>query len=489
MAADPKNVLIVGAGPAGLLAAHHLLRNGEPGAFKVTIAERRADPRASEQASLRSYSLGLGVRGRTAIKKAGDDLWDLVRKNGVECEKFSLHIGKRVIQIRQESPVLITEPSVLINRADLCAALLEGFDAPGCAEAPRLRFETKCVSVDTGVKQVVVETAGGARETIKYDVLLGADGVNSKVRDAMLAAAGSSVQFAQAPLNGTLKTIHQPMPAALDPLSVHAMGAAIAPPAEGEQGAQSSGASTKPAERIGLFWVPERNRTTLATSACALINWDPTTVPTSLLAEETPEGVQRILNAAFPQLEGGITLDSARQFLEQTPAVNFVNKLSSYHDAAAAIALLGDAAHCTGGASGQGCNSALEDAAILAELLIEQDPDAALRDAGDLAVTFGYPDAALREFSKRRVAQGHALLDLAVTANSPKAPLLRVAYLLVNGLEGLGHKFFPRVVSPPTQNLLTQTDLPFTEIYRRKAWILDLVRASNKKLGVFSGYD
>lgn len=96
---------------------------------------------------------------------------------------------------------------------------------------------------------------------------------------------------------------------------------------------------------------------------------------------------------------------------------------------------------------------------------------------------------ALRGFSTRRVEQGHALLDLAVTANQPKAPLLRVGYLLVNGLEGLGHKFFPRLVSPPTQNLLTQTDLPFTEIYRRKAWVLDLVRSSNKKLGVFSGYD
>lgn len=382
MAADPKNVLIVGAGPAGLLAAHHLLRNGEPGAFKVTIAERRSDPRASEQASLRSYSLGLGVRGRAAIKKAGDDLWDLVRKNGVECEKFSLHIGKRVIQIRQESPVLITEPSVLINRADLCAALLDGFDAPGCGEAPCLRFDSQCVSVDTSAREVVVETSGGARETIQYDLLLGADGVNSKVRDAMLSVAGSSVQFAQAPLNGTLKTIHQTMPPTLDPLSVHAMGAAIPAPAEEEQGVESNDKSAKPAERIGLFWVPERNRTTLETSACALINWDAATVPTSLLSEETPEGVQRLLNSAFPQLEGGITLESARQFLEQTPAVNYVNKLSQYHDAAARICLLGDAAHCTGGASGQGCNSALEDAATLAELLIEeQDPEAALRYA------------------------------------------------------------------------------------------------------------
>jgi len=33
---------------------------GEAGKFKVTVAERRSDPRSSAQASKRSYSLGLG---------------------------------------------------------------------------------------------------------------------------------------------------------------------------------------------------------------------------------------------------------------------------------------------------------------------------------------------------------------------------------------------------------------------------------------------
>jgi len=59
---------------------------------------------------------------------------------------------------------------------------------------------------------------------------------------------------------------------------------------------------------------------------------------------------------------------------------------------------------------------------------------------------------------------------------------------VLNALEGLGHKFLPSLVSPPTQNLLTQTDLPFTEIYSRKAWILDVIKKSNSKLGVFTGY-
>ena len=154
MAADAKNVLISGAGPAGLLAAHHLLLKGEPGTFKVTVAERRADPSIGVQASLRSYSLGLGVRGRAAIKKASSALWEIVKSRGVECEKFSLHIGSRVLQIRQESPVLITEPSVLINRADLCAALLQGFRDP--ARMPTLKFQVRRVSICTFVlvKQV-----------------------------------------------------------------------------------------------------------------------------------------------------------------------------------------------------------------------------------------------------------------------------------------------------------------------------------------------
>ncbi len=70
-AGDKKKAVIVGAGPAGILAAHLLLKQ-KPGMFDVTVAELRADPRESEQASLRSYSLGLGVRGRTSIKRAGD---------------------------------------------------------------------------------------------------------------------------------------------------------------------------------------------------------------------------------------------------------------------------------------------------------------------------------------------------------------------------------------------------------------------------------
>ena len=292
-----QKVLIIGAGPAGLLAAHLLLKQA-PGKFDVTVAEQRADPRESEQASLRSYSLGLGVRGRTSIKKAGDEVWDVVKRRGVECERFSLHLGKRVLQIRQESPVLITEPSVLINRADLCAALLDAFrTAP---DTPTLKFETQCVQIHPEARTVCLQSTEGKQETKAYDVLIGADGVNSRVRESMLQASGGQIRFAQAALNGTLKTIHQPMPAALDPLSVHAMGGSIK--VELGEGGEEGDAKKRAAERVGLFWVPERNRTTGEQSACALINWDPSTAPTSLLQAQSADEVQRILNEAFPTL-------------------------------------------------------------------------------------------------------------------------------------------------------------------------------------------
>lgn len=45
-------------------------------------------------------------------------------------------------------------------------------------------------------------------------------------------------------------------------------------------------------------------------------------------------------------------------------------KCSRYHDAAGAVALVGDAAHATPPFIGQGCNVALEDAAALAHLLL-----------------------------------------------------------------------------------------------------------------------
>lgn len=83
---EGKRVAVIGAGPAGLAVAHYLLKRNE--GYDITIIDGRPDPRSSAEASIRSYSLGLGVRGRTALKKLPAYVWQGVREKGVECDRF-----------------------------------------------------------------------------------------------------------------------------------------------------------------------------------------------------------------------------------------------------------------------------------------------------------------------------------------------------------------------------------------------------------------
>ena len=63
--AEKQRVVIVGAGPAGILTAHYLLQEG---GYQVELFESRGDPRKENPSSFRQYSLGLGARGRNAIQ-------------------------------------------------------------------------------------------------------------------------------------------------------------------------------------------------------------------------------------------------------------------------------------------------------------------------------------------------------------------------------------------------------------------------------------
>jgi hypothetical protein len=52
-----------------------------------------------------------------AYRGLGESLWETVKQRGVMSQRFCLHLGSRVLDIRQKSsPLLKTEPSCLINR-------------------------------------------------------------------------------------------------------------------------------------------------------------------------------------------------------------------------------------------------------------------------------------------------------------------------------------------------------------------------------------
>lgn len=59
-------IVIIGAGPAGLLLAHYLLRRGK---YQVEIYDRRPDPREVNLSQKRTFPISLQERGRRALRE------------------------------------------------------------------------------------------------------------------------------------------------------------------------------------------------------------------------------------------------------------------------------------------------------------------------------------------------------------------------------------------------------------------------------------
>jgi kynurenine 3-monooxygenase len=165
------------------------------------------------------------------------------------------------------------------------------------------------------------------------------------------------------------------------------------------------------------------------------------------------ETVQAIVES-FPLLEGCDLNELARQLETQSPSTASSVKSNIYHYGSI-VALCGDAAHATGGVSGQGVNSALVDSSILADCL------ESLYDRKDKETSL---QNALLAYSQRQVPEGYALYDLSF-GPSPKGIFKRVKFglstardTLFRGRLGIGE--------PPLQTLLTTSLKSFSDIRR-----------------------
>jgi len=367
--------IIVGAGPSGLLLAHRLLEAGAT----VQIFDSRPDPRSADGAlEGRAYALGLGIRGRTAIRTVDDELWNAIKLKGFASERFKLHLSSSfAIDLRTPEESGSLEPSILLYQSDLCAAMLDELEKR-YSKSERLNacFGAKVESVDPLNGIVTLEhtsTDGSAAKIQSADLIAGCDGVNSIVRKT-LEQQCEGLEVSKEMLPGCLKVLRFPeMPAALDPSAVHAI-----------PGGGGSSAFVEPT----------------AEGACALINWRPNEGSSDKRSES----------------KEGATVD-----------------LGSLTDPA------------------EGCNSALQDSASLADIL-EQ--------------TGGHVAPALLEYSQARVPEGHALLDLSLGPKEGAGPIQRVLY----GLATLRDFIFGRlkIGEPSLQVELTTTLTPFTELRRKR---------------------
>eukprot|EP00579_Thalassiosira_antarctica_P011828 CAMPEP_0201922054 /NCGR_PEP_ID=MMETSP0903-20130614/10208_1 /ASSEMBLY_ACC=CAM_ASM_000552 /TAXON_ID=420261 /ORGANISM="Thalassiosira antarctica, Strain CCMP982" /LENGTH=637 /DNA_ID=CAMNT_0048459127 /DNA_START=13 /DNA_END=1926 /DNA_ORIENTATION=+ len=481
--ADPAwglSVGIVGAGPSGLLLAHSLVQSQLP-IDKIDVYESRSDPRDIQKQKLagRAYALGLGVRGRTAIRSVDETLWSAVKKRGSECERFRLHLTSKFnVKLRDREDGV--EPSVLIYQTDLCAALLDELDRRANANSESLanivtfHFDSNITHVDLASSAISVKEGNEDTQKGPYDLIVGTDGANSIVRHAIQTySPPDTFSFTQRRLlPGCFKVARiEKMPPLLDPDSVglilpetKSLGITtfVEPTVEG-------GACILFAGRL-----PSSDEASATDTDGEEMDLGSILFPHPDSKEESGsqsdiETIKKLIVDQFPLLEGTSGMeDMVQQLLFQRTSVADSIKCNIYNSNSdvTATAICGDAAHATGGVSGQGCNSALMDSVALVDCLLSIYQPTNVSTDTVKTTKRAMLHQSVSSYSQKAVPQGHALYDLSFGNDGKTLPIFRnIRAISSNAIDAIfGGRF--GIGKKPLQTLLASSLSSFVDIRR-----------------------
>jgi 2-polyprenyl-6-methoxyphenol hydroxylase-like FAD-dependent oxidoreductase len=168
--ATAKNALIVGGGPAGLSAAIALCKRG----IDVEIAEMNAD--------LRPLGSGLSMMGPTlrALRMVDEEALERCVAEGFGHHALSFGTADGQIVQRVELPQAAGPEypgGCGTMRPVFWGMLAEIAEKAGA----RIRLSTTITAIEHGADDVSVTLSDGS--SARYDLVVGADGLRSKVRD------------------------------------------------------------------------------------------------------------------------------------------------------------------------------------------------------------------------------------------------------------------------------------------------------------------
>lgn len=172
-----KEVTIVGSGLAGSLLALYLAKRG----YKLELFDARPDLRTLRAEDGRSINLALSCRGITGM--AGVDIMPQVKKLMVPMRARAIHEMQGQIKF-QSFGRHQNEYINAIQRNDLNKLLLN--EAEKYPEVT-LNFNTKLIDLDVDKKIVLFKLPDGTILKRNYELLIGADGAGSAVREQLHA--------------------------------------------------------------------------------------------------------------------------------------------------------------------------------------------------------------------------------------------------------------------------------------------------------------
>jgi kynurenine 3-monooxygenase len=358
------------------------------------------------------------------------------------------------------------EPSVLIYQTDLCGALLEELDRRNndtpSFTAVDIRFDANVTHVNLTSSQITIDDR--IHDTV-YDLVIGCDGANSIVRNA-LQTYSPPFRATQRKLPGYFKVARVPvMPPKMDPRSV-----GLVLPRSMKAGVTAFVEPTVGGGGCILF------AGRLAGSSSSNDDEKEIDLGTALFGNDPCVDVARVeamILDQFPLLEGTPGLNAAVQtLLSQRNGIADSVKCNIYHSRSdiTPTVICGDAAHATGGVSGQGCNSALIDAMILSDCLEKYFPE----NVSDNVIKREMLHQCLKSYSEKQVPEGWALYDLSFGNDGKTLPIFRnLASMLSNAVDSLFQGRWG-IGKKPLQTLLASSSTSFSSIRRdREKYFVD----------------
>jgi kynurenine 3-monooxygenase len=319
---------VVGAGLIGGLWALMLAQRG----FKVTLYDRRPDPRKAGVDGGRSINLALSDRGWRAMEKAG--VADEVRKIALPVKGRMMHDlnGNRTFQQYGNDSQFIYS----VSRSGLNMLLVEEAEKHPSVE---VLFDHPCSGYSLNTTGVDLHFKG--MDSINHDRVFGTDGVYSAVRGAMMK--NDRFDYTQKYLPHGYKEI------------------LMLPTDDGDYRIENNGLHIWPRGEFMFMALPNPG----GSFTCTL--FAPFEGPESFENIKTDEDVTAFYKKYFPD-----ALDMLPNLIEDwnlNPVSSMCTvKCYPWNDRSR-VALLGDSAHAIVPFYGQGMNCGFEDCTILSELL------------------------------------------------------------------------------------------------------------------------
>nr|WP_238584841.1 NAD(P)/FAD-dependent oxidoreductase [Legionella feeleii] len=170
-----RSITIIGSGLAGALLSLYLARRG----YEIDLFEARADLRVSKIERGRSINLALSCRGITGL--AGVNLMPEVEKLMVPMRARAIHEQNGTIKY-QPFGRDNTEYINAIQRSGLNELLLNRAEQ---TSGIHLHFDIKLIKLDLYNKIAYFELPDKSHLSKPYDILIGADGAASQVREVL----------------------------------------------------------------------------------------------------------------------------------------------------------------------------------------------------------------------------------------------------------------------------------------------------------------